>query len=133
MSLSMKNNDYFEDYYDMFDYFRLIKKINPFYKLCFDKKNKNFVVINTDKNNEVCLRFDSFNFNIYKRLLESRVENSKAIFETIEQHNEKLEENRKKESSNMLKTRMEELVNYSKRTNKITQNDIEKIIEVKNA
>ena len=90
-------------------------------------------MINVDKNYEVCLRFSSFNQNIYNELLKSLSKNALYIFEMVENHNKMLEEEKKKDSSNMLKTRMEELFSYAKRTNYISEEDIKKIIEVKNA
>ena len=127
------NSNYYHEYKDMYNYYKIITKINPNYKLCFDKKNKDFVVINSAKSDEICLRFSNFNKNIEKELITSQSKNARQIFEMIETHNREIEETRKKDSANMLKTRVEELFHYSKRTNHISDSDIKKIIEVKNA
>ena len=126
-------NEFYQEYRDLFGYYKIITKINPFYKLCFDKKAKDFVVINTDRNEEVCIRFDEFNFNLEKSLQESHVKNAEKIFEMVDEHNREVEQKAKKDSSYMLKTRLNELFSYSKRTNHISDSDIKKIIEVKNA
>ena len=89
-------NEFYQEYRDLFGYYKIITKINPFYKLCFDKKAKDFVVINTDRNEEVCIRFDEFNFNLEKSLQESHVKNAEKIFEMVDEHNREVEQKAKK-------------------------------------
>lgn len=132
-NLAFSSFKYLEEYEDMYGIFEQIKMINPYYKLYFNKKDKNFVVINTNNGNEICYSFKSFNHNILKTLAKSQVKNASAVFEEIELHNEKIESDYKKKSKEMLKTRIEDLYSYSKRTNKITNSDINKIIGVENA
>ena len=129
-SLAFNNLKYLEEYEDMYGIYKRIKNINPYYKLYFNKKDKCFVVVNTDNGNEICYSFNSFNHNILKSLAKSQVKNAREIFEEIELHNEKIESDYKKQSKEMLKAKIEDLYRYSKRTNKITDSDINKIIGV---
>lgn len=121
---------FLEPYKDMFNYYNLIKKINPNYTLCFDKKSKNFVVVNFANNNEICLKFNNFSINIENYLQKMQISNSKIIFELIEKNNEKIESDNTKRLINNTQTRIEDLIWFSKRTNKILPSDIKKIIEV---
>ena len=128
----MKNTNY-REYKDMFNYYKIITKINPFYKLCFDNKAKNFVVINTEINDEVCLRFSNFSINVELELQKSQIKNANKIFDMVEQHNIFVQEKHKKNLADNLYIKLNELLSYSKRTNHISDSDIKKIIEVKNA
>ena len=121
---------FIEPYKDMYNYYNLITKINPNYTLCFDKKNKNFVVINFANNNEICLKFNDFSLNIENYLQKMQISNSKIIFDFIEENNEKIDRKNTQNLINNVETRIEELVWLSRRTNKILPSDINKIIEV---
>ena len=84
------NLKYCFEYKDGFNYYNLITKINPNYKLFYNVKDKCFIIVNSAKNYEICLNFNNFNQNIEKILNLSKVENSKNIFYSIENHNNKL-------------------------------------------
>lgn len=128
----MFNMNYLEPYYDTFNIYNLITKIDQGYRLFFNKKKKRFQIINTAKNNQICLNFDNFSLNILKVLQETRIENSKIIFENIDKFNNDLEEKYNKNLKNQLNDKFENLINYSKRTNHILKKDIQKILEGNN-
>ena len=48
---------YFKEYKDMFNNYNLITKINPNYKLYRNTKMGCFVILNSAKNNQICLNF----------------------------------------------------------------------------
>ena len=121
---------FLEPYKDMFNYYNLITKINPNYSLCFDKKNKNFVVVNFANNNEICMKFNDFSVNIEKYLQKMQISNAKEIFNSIEENNEKVNRKNTQNLINNVETRVEELLWLSRRTNNILPSDINKIIEV---
>ena len=87
----MKSKQNFIYYKDSFNYYNLITKIDPNYRLVFDRKYKFFAIINTSKNNQICLKFSTFSFDIIKILQKSRIERNKIIFKEIEENNEKIE------------------------------------------
>lgn len=121
---------FIEPYKDMFNYYNLITKINPNYTLCFDKKSKKFLVVNFANNNEICLKFDNFSFNIEQYLQKMQISNAKKIFDFIEKNNEKIEMQNTKKIVSKTSAKMEEISWLSKRTNKILPGAIKKIIEV---
>lgn len=86
----MKNNQYFVSFKDTYNIYNLITKINNSYKLVFSQKYKYFAIINTAKNNEICIKFNSFSMNIIKKLQKSRIERNKIIFKEIEEFNNKI-------------------------------------------
>ncbi|MBQ8424538.1 MAG: hypothetical protein IJX17_00775 [Clostridia bacterium] len=122
-----------EPYKDMFNIYNMIKKINKDYSLFFDKKNKDFLIINTKNHYEICYRFKNFSSNILLTLQKTKVENSSQLFDFIELENKKLTEKYQKEKLDKLSLKVKELKKYSSRTNKILQSDIDKINEVENA
>lgn len=128
----MLNLNQFYEYHDMFNKYNIIKKINPHYKLCFDKVNKLFIIINSANNNEICLKFNNFSINIEKILQKTLVINSLSLFKEIENNNKNIEEGIIKNTKNKLVDSLHETQKYSLRTNKILSSDINKILGVKN-
>ena len=121
---------YIVPYRDMYNIHNLITKINKNYSLCFDKKNKCFLIMNFSNNEEICLMFKEFNFNIIERLQKTQISNAKNIFRKIDESNEKLFYQKEKQLKNNVYTRIEDLNWLSKRTNIILPSDIKKIVEV---
>ena len=122
------NEKYFKEYKDMFNNYNLITKINPNYKLYRNTKMDCFVILNSAKNNQICLNFNSFCQNILKTLQYSRVENSKNIFADIEQNNNFIEQ----KSTNLFKQntadKLCEISKFSKRVNHLSNKTLNKII-----
>lgn len=116
-------------YKDMFNYYNLITKIDPGYKLVFNQRDKLFMVINSAKNNQICLKFSMFSFDLFKKLQMSRIENSKYLFQKIDNYNQSLEQKKIKKLKDNVTVKSFDLINYSKRTSSITKKDIKKIIE----
>ena len=121
---------YIEKYKDMFNYYNLITKINPNYTLCFDKKNKCFLIVNFANNNEICLKFNNFSLNLLQILQKTQISNSKKLFQEIDKNNELIESKNTKNLSNKIKDKTSEIDWLIKRSNKILPTDIKKIIEV---
>lgn len=120
---------FYEEYKDNFNIYNLITLIDKNYRLVFDKINKCFCIINIANNNEICLKFNKFSLNIIKTLQKTRVENSNKIFKEIDNFNEKLREKNITNSKILVNDSIKELTNYLKRTNSISQKDINAIIE----
>lgn len=116
------------EYFDNFNICNLIKKINPFYKLFYSTKYKCFYIVNTAKNCEICLIFYNFKQNTLKKLNFSKIENSKNIFNDIENHNKILTERLKNEQSDLFKNKLKFLNHYIKRNNSINVYDLKKYI-----
>jgi hypothetical protein len=130
--MNLFSNQY-EDYFDMFNYYNLITKINAGYKLCFDKINKCFVVINSAKNNQICLKFNTFSFNLIEKLQKSRVENSRKLFNEIDKNNEDLRLKKENFLKDELTQKTSDLINFSRRVSYISNSDTKKIIEGRHA
>ena len=126
----MLNRDVFEPYKDMFNIYKLITKINKNYRLFFNKKDKNFLIVNIKNSDEICLKFTSFSENILENLQKSQTIFSHKIFSEIERENEVLNAKISKNFKYNTFCKLEEVSKYSKRTNKILQSDFNKIIEV---
>lgn len=125
----MKNESlFYEEYKDNFNYYNLITKINPFYKLYFDKKNKCFIIANSAKNNQICLKFNSFSIDLLKILSKSRIENSKKIFEEIDVFNENLKQNYIKKTSQKANDKLIDFLNFSHRVSNVSPNEVQKIL-----
>lgn len=122
------NSNIFEPYKDQFNLYNLIKKINPAYKLYFNKKYRKFIIINSDKNNEVCKEFYSFSENILQDLRFSKIENSNNVFKFIDKHNQKLEQDITCKNKEIINTISSEYKTLSNRSNNITKSDLSKII-----
>lgn len=129
----MINNIYFDYYKDNYNIYNLITKINKYYRMVFNKKEKNFNIINIAKNNQICLKFNSFSENIINKLLKTRVENSYQIFKNIDECNEKIKDKNQLNTQEELSDKITNLLNYSKRVNSISNRDIELIIKGQNA
>lgn len=128
----MVNLNFYERYFDQYNIYNLITKINPNYRLFFDKKNKKFVIFNVRNNFEECLRFDSFNFDILGNLQKYDIKNARDIFRKIDEQNAMLEQKQSEKCSDEMKCQIKDLSHYLSRTNHVSKSDIEKIVEVKN-
>ena len=116
-------------YKDMFNYYNLITKIDMNYKLLFNNKEKCFIVINTAKNNQICLKTNSLSFNIIEYLQSTRIEQSNLLFKNIDNYNYNLTNKNIKNLKDNVTLKSVELINYSRRTSNISKGDINKIIE----
>lgn len=86
----MNKDNYYIDYKDMFNIYNLITKINPDYRLVFSTKYKYFAILNTAKNNQICLKFTNFSLNIISKLQKSRIERQKIVFKELDDFNNDL-------------------------------------------
>ena len=84
------NSKYFIKYKDMFNIYNLITKINNGYRLYFCSKDKNYYIININRNNDICLSFNTFSNNIIKELHFSKIENLNKNIKFIDNFNENL-------------------------------------------
>ena len=125
------NKNYFEEYKDQFNYYNIIQKIHPGYRLYFNKKNKKFAVINIHNNYEICMDFDGFFDNIESILRFSKIENMAKIFNYIEANNHYYETKQTQNKLNILKENINEFNKFSSHSKTISQTDINKIIGVK--
>lgn len=125
----MFNSKYFVLYKDNYNIYNLIKKIDRHYLLYFNTKDKSFYIVNSAKNNQICLKFNNFSSNILKILQSTLIENSSKIFNFIEEYNNRLRENILKNNKLSLLDKLIETQKYSRRTNKFLKKDINKIIE----
>lgn len=123
------NFNYHTLYKDNFNLYNLIKKINPYYQLFFDKKHKTYLIINSAKNYEICLKFNNFNQSILKILNFSRVENSKQIYSFVDINNEKLVKANKEKITQNTINKFNEIKHYCKRTKINKIKNIKKYIE----
>lgn len=86
------NTNYFFKYEDMFNIYNLITKINPYYRLYYNTKERTYCIVNINNNFEICYCFKSFFSNILHDLRFYKIENMKNILEKIEYENSKLYE-----------------------------------------
>lgn len=122
------NNIYFEPYKDIFNYHTEIQKLNHGYRLYFNKKEKQFCIVNIFNNFEICLTFKSiFNFCL-NNLRFCSIQNFQNIFNFIEDFNNNLKEKENNNNRELLKFYSKELLNLSKHSSCIKQKDINKII-----
>ena len=128
----MVNKKNWQEYHDMFNLCHRIKLINKDYVLVYDNFNKLFIIINSANNNEICLNFTSFNINIENILLKTSVKNAKELFSEIENINTLKQDNALKKTKEEFSDKAKDLISYSARTDKISRNDINKILGVKN-
>ena len=98
----MFNIYYCSQYKDIYNIYNLITKIDKNYKLYFNNKSKEYIVVDTAKNNK--------------------------IIKNIEDENEKIIELNNKKIKNDTIEKMIETINFSKRVSDISSNDIKKII-----
>ena len=118
----MVNKKNWQEYHDMFNLCHRIKLINKDYVLVFDNFNKLFI----------CLKFTNFNINIENILLKTSVKNAKELFSEIENVNILKQDNALKKTKEEFSDKAKDLISYSARTDKISRNDINKILGVKN-
>ena len=122
------NLNYCVLYKDNFNVSNLIKKINPYYKLYFNKKDKIYFIVNSAKNNEICLKFYNFNHNVLKILQSTKVENSHKLFKELDNFNYLTELKNKNSIIENTSQKIIELNNFSKRVNHLSQTTLTKII-----
>ena len=122
------NLNYCVLYNDNFNVSNLIKKINPQYKLYFNQKDKVYFIVNSAKNNEICLKFYNFNQNVLKILQSTKVENSHILFKEIDNFNYLTELKNKNSIIENTSQKIIELNNFSKRVNHLSQTTLTKII-----
>lgn len=120
-------------YFDNFNICNLIKKINKNYRLCFDTKNKNFLVLDISNNYQICLKTNRVDSRILFKLQQTSTSNSEHIFKEIEIHNEKLKQKILQDTKEKAIDSAVEISRYSKRTNLLTNREINKIKEGKYA
>lgn len=120
--------DNYERYKDQFNIYNLITKIDKYYKLVFDKKEKIFKIINTAKNNQICLKFIQFNDNIVNLLQKTRVENSQKIFNFIENYNKELNNKTIKNNIDLAANKINELSKILNRLNSLSNKNLKQII-----
>ncbi len=119
-------------YRDNYNISNLIKKIDKNYRLYFDTKNKLFMVLDITTKQK-CFESKTITPNIIRILQQTRVENSNQIFADIERHNKLLEDNILSSTKQKAADTAVDIANYLKRVNRLTDSDIKKIIEGKNA
>ena len=124
----MKNFQYLEEYKDMFNIYKLITKIDKGYRLYFDKKNKEYLILNLAKNNEICLKTRFLSPEITILLIKSRIENINKIIKEVDDNNDYLTYKNNERVKNDLKDKMKECLNFSKRATAISKTSINKII-----
>ena len=122
------NKLYFEIYKDLFGYHNEIKKINSGYRLYFNKKQKKFVIVNFYNNFEICATYNSISeINLYNlRFL--KIENYEKIINSIDFHNQKLEDKYKQNRQNQMQNIIKEYKKLTLRSTSTNQTDINKII-----
>lgn len=122
------NKLYFVKYKDQFNYYNIIQKINPGFRLYFNNKNKKFVIVNIYNNFEICKVFDCFFENIIQDLRFFRIENYNEILNLNEKTNAKIKEKNNEKISEITKFSLSEALKLSNRSSAIKQTDINKII-----
>ena len=110
------NEKYCYKYKDIFNIHNRIKKINSNYQLYFNAKDKQFIVVNIAKNNQICLNFTTLHQNIEKLLLSTRVENFNRIIKSIDDHNLNLESKCKDNLIYKTKTNLSSMTNLLSKT-----------------
>ena len=123
------NKLYCFKYKDIFNISNRIKTINKYYELYFNSLNKKFLIVNSAKNNEICLIFDNFNKDIENILKFSKVENSKNIFNFIENENEKNDFQFYDNLKNNISSRLFEFDHFVKRAPDLNHKNIKKYLE----
>ena len=100
-------------YKDNFNYYKLITKINPNYRLFFNQLTKSFEIINIAKNNEVCLNFNTFSYDLLKKLQKTKSKNSTQLFKSIDEHNQKIINKNIQNQTNLIKDKTNEILRTS--------------------
>lgn len=122
------NKLYFIKYKDQFNYYNIIQKINPGFRLYFNNKNKKFVIVNIYNNFEICKVFDAFFENIIQDLRFFRIENYNKILNLNEKTNAKIKEKNEEKNLEIIKFSLSEALKLNNRSCTVKQTDINKII-----
>lgn len=125
--MKFKSNNY-ELYKDQFNYYNLLKKINPGYQLYYNKKHHSFDIINVNNNFELCYSFINFSQNILNHMLFSQIQNYNKVLQNIETNNERIEQNKSYQRYSKTQFSINEINKLNNRSNHINSNDINKII-----
>ena len=126
-------NKYLKLYFDNYNICNIIKKIDRDYRLCFDEKARCFVIINSAKNDEVCMKFNAISPKIIKSLISSRCEFANRIFEEIEKSNSILLEKQRAESKQKCSDFIQDFLHFCSRSNSISDADKKHFVEDNNA
>lgn len=123
------NSNQYEIYKDQFNIYNIITKIDKNYRLVFDKINKRFSIINIAKKCQICLNFDNFYQNIENFVKFTRVENSKKLFNFIDEENQKNSTNKHKKLINETSDKLLDLTKTLNKTHSNLDNKLKKLIE----
>ena len=115
-------------YKDQFNYYNLIRKINPNYRLFFNKKNKKFYIININNNFEQCYKLEKITDYFLQQLYFSQIHNFNKVLESIEECNSRLEKININNLYDKTSFALDEITKINNRSNEINTNDINKII-----
>lgn len=126
-------NKYLKLYFDNYNICNLIKKTDRNYCLCYDQKERCFKIINSAKNDEVCMKFDVISPKILKILISTRCEFSKKIFDEIEKNNIDLLNKQRKNSLTKCSDYMHEFMHFCSRSNSVSAADKKHFLEDKDA
>lgn len=116
------------EYKDLYNIYNLITKIDKGYRLVYSSKDKIFIVINSAKNNQICLKTSNLSTNIVNLLKKSRVENINQLIKEIDETNENIISNNTKKLKENVTSKMIDCLKFSQRTSSILASDINKII-----
>ena len=122
------SNLHFEKYKDLFGYHYKIKKINPGYRLYFNKKHRKFSIINIYNNFEICATYNKISEINLHNLRFFKIENFQKIINSIELYNQNLVDKNYQNNQNQMKNIFNEYKNLSIRSSTTRQTDINKII-----
>lgn len=123
------NSIQYEIYKDQFNIYNIITKTDKNYRLVFDKINKRFAIINIAKNCQICLNFDNFCQNIENFVKFTRVENSKKLFNFIDEENQNKLTNKHKKLMNETTDKLLDLTKTLNKTHSNLDNKLKKLIE----
>ena len=127
------NKMYCFKYKDNFNLSNRIKQINKNYELFFNAKDKTFIIANNANNYEICLNFNNFNQNIENLLKFTKVENSKNIFNFLENENKNLINKTTEAQKDLTKSKIKNINYFSKRTPDFNSQSLNKYLEVNDA
>lgn len=122
------NKTYYEEYKDQFNYYNIIKKINPSFRLYFNKKLRRFEIINIFNNFEICYSFISFFRNIESDLRFSKIENLNLILKNIDINNNQIDKKNNIKNYEKNKFCFNEYLSLTNRSTSIKPDDLNKII-----
>ena len=122
------NTQTFIPYKDQFNYYNLIQKINPSYRLFFDRKKRLYKIVNIHKNNEICMSFSTFYRNILFNLRFSKIENCNKILSYIDSENDKIYNQNMNKLHQNISSVLNDFHQLNSRSKTINTHDINKII-----